>query len=72
MVKCLENIGEAANQLGEATLATMPDVPWRRVVGMRHRLVHEYFEIDLDRVWVTASTHLLPLIESIERALREC
>jgi uncharacterized protein with HEPN domain len=69
IVKCLENIGEAANQLDDSTLAMMPGVPWPRVIAMRHRLVHEYFEIDLDRVWVTATTHVLPLIAAIERVL---
>jgi uncharacterized protein with HEPN domain len=70
LVKCLENIGEAANNLEESTRAIMPEIPWPRVVSMRYRLVHEYFEIDLDRVWVTATTHLPPLLNAIKRALR--
>jgi uncharacterized protein with HEPN domain len=72
LVKCLENIGEAARQLDDSTLAMMPEVPWRRVVAMRHRLVHEYFEIDLDQVWITVTMHLPPLIAAMERALRSC
>ena len=42
---CIQEIGEAASQVGEATRTTVPQLPWRQVVGMRHNLVHVYFNI---------------------------
>jgi uncharacterized protein with HEPN domain len=41
--------------------ASNPDVPWHAIVGMRHILVHSYFEIDLDVVWSTFENNLLQL-----------
>jgi uncharacterized protein with HEPN domain len=47
-------IGEAAYRLSVATKARAPDVPWRRVEGMRHILVHDYFKVDWNEVYTTA------------------
>jgi uncharacterized protein with HEPN domain len=49
----------------------MPDVPWPEVVGMRHRLVHAYFEVDVDRVWDTLAEDVPSLIALLERHLAE-
>ena len=65
LVRCLEVIGEAASQVSEETRARFPEIPWRRAVGMRHRLIHSYFEVDNDRVWKTASMELRPLVQAI-------
>ena len=51
VVRQLEIIGEAAKQIDQATKESYPDVPWTQVVGMRNRLIHEYFNIDLENVW---------------------
>jgi hypothetical protein len=45
-VRCLEIIGEAATQLPEETHASIPNVPWAGVRGMRNRLIHAYFSVD--------------------------
>lgn len=44
-------------------------IPWPSVVAMRHRLIHGYFDVDLDRVWDTVADDLPPLIEALKRAL---
>lgn len=67
LVRCIEVVGEAAAQVSEQTRSRYPTIPWRAAVGMRHRLIHSYFEVDLDRVWKTATNELEPLI----RAIRE-
>src|SRR5690606_3925719 len=54
----LQIIGEAARGLSDAMRERMPQVPWRSVVGMRHILVHQYFEIDTDLVWQVVEQHL--------------
>jgi uncharacterized protein with HEPN domain len=50
----LQTIGEAANSLSPESLAAMPDTPWPQIRGMRNRIVHGYFGIDLGAVWRTA------------------
>ncbi|MBI4388763.1 MAG: DUF86 domain-containing protein [Nitrospinae bacterium] len=47
----LEIIGEAANRLPENIKTKYPDIPWRKITGLRHRIVHEYFDVDLEIVW---------------------
>jgi uncharacterized protein with HEPN domain len=66
LVHALAIIGEAASQVSVQTRQTLPLVPWRLIVGMRHRLVHGYFEVDLDRVWDTATQYVPTLIEQLE------
>jgi len=66
----LEIIGEAASQVSEGARQACPQMPWPLVVGMRHRLIHAYFDVDLDRVWDTAVRDLPPLIAALERILR--
>jgi len=51
VVRNLEIIGEAANRLPEDFKASRPNIEWRKVVGLRHRIVHEYFGIDLQIIW---------------------
>ena len=48
-------IGEAASRIGPETTAAHPHVPWRVLAGMRNRVVHEYFEVDLDILWAAAA-----------------
>jgi len=51
VVRNLEIIGEAANRLPEDFKASLPNIEWRKVVGLRHRIVHEYFGIDIQIIW---------------------
>lgn len=69
LIKCLEIIGEAASKISEECRQTLPAVPWRPILGMRNRLVHAYFEIDLDVVWYTTTVSLPPLIPILEKIL---
>ncbi len=50
LTKDIEIIGEAAYQVSEETRKEYPDVPWEDIIGMRHRLVHAYFDINLEMV----------------------
>ena len=65
LVKSIEIIGEAASQLSAPSRESHPDVPWAAIVGMRNRLVHVYFEIDLDRLWDTTQEDLVPLVAQL-------
>jgi uncharacterized protein with HEPN domain len=59
-------IGEAASRVSQETKDEYPEIPWHQMIGMRNRLVHEYFRVDLAAVWETVRTDLPPLIELIE------
>lgn len=69
LVKCIEIIGEAATKVTVETRTAYAQIPWVDIVGMRHRLIHVYFEVDLERVCDTIAVDLPPLIESLEEAI---
>ncbi len=66
-IRSLEVIGEAAGKVSAATRVAHPEIPWREITGMRHRLIHGYGEIRLDLVWTVLRDHLGPLIAELER-----
>ncbi|MBM3288197.1 MAG: DUF86 domain-containing protein [Candidatus Eisenbacteria bacterium] len=65
VVRNLTVIGEAANRLPREFKSQHPDVPWHRVVGLRHRVVHDYFDVDLDLVWAIVETELPKLADQL-------
>lgn len=62
VIRQLETIGQAAKRVGDETRAQAPQIPWRKLAGMRDKLIHDYFGVDLDAVWMTV-THDLPILE---------
>lgn len=68
-IRSLEVIGEAAGKVSAQTQAAHPEIPWREMTGMRHRLIHGYGEVRLDRVWSVLRDDLEPLIAVIEPLL---
>ena len=69
VVKDIEIVGEAATRVSEPTRRRLPELPWERIVGMRNRLVHAYFDINLDIVWKTIGEDLPELISLLEPAI---
>jgi uncharacterized protein with HEPN domain len=70
LVKELEIIGEAASEMSKEAREALPDVPWPLIVGMRNRLIHAYFDVNLEIVWTTARLKLPELAVRLEEALR--
>ena len=66
VIRSLEVIGEAAGQVSPAMQAAHPEIPWREITGMRHRLIHGYAEVRLDIVWLVVSEKLGALIATLE------
>lgn len=66
VIKAIEIVGEAAGRVSDETRASHPEIPWVEIVGMRNRLAHGYFEIDLVKVWDTVHQDLPRLIAAIE------
>ena len=61
----LQTIGEAASKLGSRFRKSHPEVPWAQIIGMRNILIHDYFAVDLDEVWVAANRDIPVLKKEI-------
>jgi uncharacterized protein with HEPN domain len=66
LVKSIEIMGEAASKVTNESRDSHPEVPWLNIIGMRNRLIHAYFDIDLDRVWDTITDDLPPVIAALK------
>lgn len=66
ILKAIEIVGEAAARITSETKQAHPDIAWPEIIGMRNRLVHGYFEVNLKRVWETVQDDLPRLIALIQ------
>jgi uncharacterized protein with HEPN domain len=71
MVQQLMIIGEAASQLSSEIRERSPEIPWRRIVGLRNRLVYAYFQADLALVWSVVEHDLPSLGKAVADLLDE-
>jgi uncharacterized protein with HEPN domain len=69
VIRNLEIIGEAAKNLSEATRARSPAIPWRLITGMRDKLIHNYFGVNLDLVWQTVEREIPRLQKAVNELL---
>jgi uncharacterized protein with HEPN domain len=69
VLRQLTVLGEAAGKVSPAVTRSHPDIPWPDVTGIRHKLVHDYFVIDVDVVWTTATEDAPALQLLVEAAL---
>ena len=58
-------IGEAANHLSDNFITNNPQVPWRKIIALRNIIAHEYGEILVERIWLTATIHIPELLSNI-------
>lgn len=63
----IQVIGEAARQTPDSVRQAHPEIPWERIIGMRHRVVHDYVNVKPDIVWETATQRLPELIPLLEK-----
>lgn len=71
LAKRIEAIGEAASRISGATCALAPEVPWASIIGMRHKLVHDYFGVDVEFIWRTTTEHLSGLRSAIQALIEK-
>ena len=71
MVRLLEIVGEAARNISDSIKDKYPAVPWKPIAGTRDRLIHGYFDVDLDIVWQIITADLPPLTSSLEQILHD-
>jgi uncharacterized protein with HEPN domain len=69
LLRALQNVGEAANQVSVQARGRHPDIPWEDMIAMRHRLVHDYRRIRIDVVVKTVRSDIPELIAVLQRAL---
>ena len=67
VVRSLEVMGEAAKRIPEEVREKYPQIPWKRMTGMRDKLIHEYSGVDLEIVWGVVKEELPPLKPLFER-----
>lgn len=70
-IRQLEIIGEATKRLSKDLLASNPDVPWRRIAGLRDVLIHEYMGVDIRAVWEITQKNLPQLKSAVENILKK-
>lgn len=66
LVRLVEVVGEAASRVEGDFRALHPQVPWRDIVATRNRLIHEYYQVDLNRIWRIVQDDIPPLIAQLE------
>ena len=69
VINCLYIIGEAASRVTQATCERFPEIEWEVIQGMRNRLAHAYFDINLGIIWQSAVVDAPRLLEAIEAIL---
>lgn len=69
VIRSLEIIGEAAKQIPEPLRNSHKEIPWQEIMGMRNKLAHEYFGVDLDIVWQSIHEDIDPLEAVVKEVL---
>ena len=69
IIKSIEIIGEAASKVTETFKTENSNIPWNDIINMRNRLIHAYFDVNLDIVWQTIKTDLPDLIKALEEII---
>ncbi len=71
VIRNIEIVGEAASRLSPEFAARHAEIPWRDIVGMRHRLIHGYLKVNLDTVWEVVERDLPALAPKLRALVGE-
>jgi len=74
VVRSIEVIGEAVKNIPDSVRSRYPDIPWKEMAGMRDKLIHFYFGVDREAVWITVKERIptiRPIFEQIHRDLKK-
>jgi uncharacterized protein with HEPN domain len=71
VIRQIEIVGEAVRHLSKDIRKTYPETPWQDIAGMRDKLIHDYFGVDIEKVWDTVQQDLPVLKEQVVGILRD-
>ena len=74
VIRSIEVIGEAAKKIPKLIRDKHPSIPWKKIMGMRNKLIHEYFGVDIEVLWATVKEDipsLKPLVQDILKSLNQ-
>ena len=71
VTKCIEVVGEATKHIPDQIRERYPEIPWRDMAGIRDRLFHGYFKVDLSIVWTTVTIEFPELRSMLENVLAD-
>ncbi len=63
----IQTLGEAARRVSPAFQESHSQIPWKKIIGMRHKVVHDYMHVDYDIVWGVSTVNLPPLVAELEQ-----
>ncbi len=63
----IQTFGESARRVSREFQEAHPEIPWSNIIGMRHKVVHDYIEVNYDIVWRVATINLPPLVAELEK-----
>lgn len=70
VIRCLEIIGEASKNIPESFRVAHPDIPWKKMAGMRDKVIHFYFGVNFEKVWLVIKNDIPKLKPLIEKVLK--
>src|SRR5262249_38304959 len=70
VVRELEILGEAASRVTQDTREAFPKLPWKEMIGLRNRLIHAYFDVNVDTIWLVIKESLPPIIPQLQQILK--
>ena len=71
VIRAIETIGEAVKNIPESIRSKYPNVPWRAIAGMRDKLIHQYFSVDIDVLWETPQQDVPQLKVLLTRVMKD-
>ncbi len=71
VIRCLEVLGEAVKKIPKYIKEEYPEIPWQEIAGIRDKLIHEYFGVDIEIVWDTIDEDLSPLKVTVRKIIND-